>query len=335
VDGGYTQQDVVEVARALTGWTIRPPRPEDERAARLARRVIGDGEPGEFLFRPDVHDAGEKRVLGHTLRAGRGVEDGEEVLDIVARHPSTATHIARTLVIRFVSDSPPPALVERAAATFRLTDGDIREVVRTIVTSPEFFSREAFRAKVKSPFEVVVSALRALGAAPDTTPRTAAVVALLGQPLFGHQAPDGYPETGASWMNTGAILNRINFGMAVAAGRVPGASLARWPQAAALRDAPREAQVDGVVAAMLGGAVSAETRQILMSGENPLLAALPADSALVEPADAEAREMDGARDGRGARRGMGRARPFGAPPELTGLAQVVGLALGAPEFQRR
>ena len=137
-------------------------------------------------------------MLGHKLAAGRGIEDGEEVLDIVARHPATAHFIATKLARRFVSDSPPPALVERAAATFTRTDGDIREVVRTILTSPEFFSHAAYRAKVKSPFEVVVSALRALGAEPDTTLRTAQMIAPLGEPIFGHQAPNGWPETGES-----------------------------------------------------------------------------------------------------------------------------------------
>ena len=180
--------------------------------------------------------------------AGRGIEDGEEVLDIVARHPATARFIARKLAVRFVSDDPPPALVDRAARTFLPTDGDIRETVRTIVTSPEFFSRAAYRAKVKSPFELVASALRAVGARPDTTPRSAQVVAFLGAPIFGHQAPNGWPETGDAWMNAGAILNRINFGLALAGGRLPGASVAQWPEAERLRGASREQQVDAVIA---------------------------------------------------------------------------------------
>jgi uncharacterized protein (DUF1800 family) len=336
VDGGYTQQDIIEVARAFTGWTIAPPR-------------LGGGS----LFRPETHDAGPKTVLGHKLPFGRGVEDGEDVLDIVARHPATAHFIALKLARRFVSDTPPAELVDRAAATFTRTDGDIREVVRTIVTSPEFFSRAAWRAKVKSPFEVVVSAVRAMGAEPDLTPRTAQVVNRLGQPLFGHQAPNGWPETGEAWMNTGAILNRINFGLAVAAGRLPGVTLDRWGPAAALRDTTREAQVDGVVAAILGGAVSPDTRAVMLSGEHPLLAAgrLPADSAMAMGADSAGvpdmmapDDPPGRPDRRDARRLMRDAalRPnarggpaFGPLPALSGLAQVLGLALGSPEFQRR
>ena len=322
VDGGYTQQDVIEVARAFTGWTTEGPR-----------------RGGDFVFRPQAHDAGDKTVLGHRLRAGRGIEDGEQVLDLLARHPATARFIATKLARRFVSDDPPEALVARAAETFRRTDGDIREVVRTIVTSPEFFSRAAWRAKVKSPFETVVSAARALGAEPDPTPRTAQAIARLGQPVFGRQAPDGWPETGGEWMNTGAILGRINFGLAVAADRLPGARLARWPEGAKLAHAPRDARVDGVIRALLGGDVSPDTRAILRAGSNPLLAAAPdaavdvLDDSLPAQDAAEPETMPARVPGEGRR--MSRRSPMDRVPELEGFAQVVGLALGAPEFQRR
>jgi uncharacterized protein (DUF1800 family) len=287
VDGGYTQSDVIDVARAFTGWSI-------------------DRPTGTFVFRPAVHDAEPKVVLGHTLAAGRGLQDGEDVLDIVARHPATAHYIARKLCVRFVSDAPPSALVERAAATFTRTDGDIRQVMWTILTSPEFFSRAAYRSKVKTPFEVVVSATRALDAAPDTTPRTAQIIARLGEPIFGHQAPNGYAETGEAWINTGAILSRINFGLAVAADRIPGTSVARWPVAVQLATVPREAQVDGVIAALLGGDASPDTRRILLSGNHPFLAAARADTSAMT-----------------------------ADSDPKGFAQIVGLAIGAPEFQRR
>ncbi|MDQ3949965.1 MAG: DUF1800 domain-containing protein [Gemmatimonadota bacterium] len=313
VDGGYTQQDVVEVARALTGWSI-------------------DQRQGAFVFRPAIHDADEKLVLGHRLPGGRGVEDGEQVLDILARHPATARHVARKLAIRFVSDSPPPELVARAAETYRRTDGDIRAVVRTIVTSPEFFSRAAYRSKVKSPFELVTSALRVMSAAIDTTPRTAQIVARLGQPIFGRQTPDGWPESGAEWMNAGAILNRINFGLALAAGRVPGATLDRWPHATSLTSAGREAQVGGVVRMVLGGEASPETWTILRSGENPLAGRASADTA--DTMDTMSASDTAARDARA--RGMrADVRALGRPVALEGLPQVIGLALGAPEFQRR
>lgn len=322
VDGGYTQKDVIEVARALTGWSIDP-------------------REGTFVFRPQMHDAGEKVVLGHKIPSGHGIEDGEEVLDILARHPSTAHFITTKLVRHFVSDSAPPALVNRCAAVFRTTDGDIRETVRCIVTSPEFFSRAAYRAKVKTPFEVVASGLRAMGAVPDTTPRSAQVVARLGQPIFGRQTPDGWPDRGDAWMNTGAIMNRINFGLALAAGQLPGASLANWPYAATLRSADRAAQVDAVVSSILGGHISPETRNILMSGDNPLLRTLSSDSSAADPMmpspdDEMAPPAGGA--GRIGKNGLARRNggsPLNRPVNLDGLGQVVGLALGSPEFQRR
>jgi uncharacterized protein (DUF1800 family) len=344
VDGGYTQQDVINVARALTGWSIE--RPRENRQGREDEQ-----DTSGFVFHPQLHDAGPKVVLGQALAEGRGIEDGEEVLDILARSPSTAHFIATKLCRRFVSDSPPPALVERAAATFIRTDGDIRQVLWTILTSPEFFSRAAFRTKVKSPFELVVSALRAMDAEPDTTPRTAQLIGRMGEPIFGHQAPNGYPETGESWMNTGAILNRINFGLAVAANRVPGATLNHWPDAVALASAPRAAQVDTVVNDILGGSVSPDTRAILMSGDHPLLAAMTRDQTAVDGTDrANGRtsapdsgdptgDVMAAMDASGgdmmdARRRRQARGAAGVPP-LQGLAQVVGLALGAPEFQRR
>ena len=203
VDGGYTQRDVIEVARALTGWSIDP-------------------REGAFVFRPAIHDAEEKTVLGFRLSALRGIEDGEQVLDILARHPSTARHITRKLVVRFVSDSPPPALVDRCAAVFSRSDGDIRETLRCVITSPEFFSNAAFRAKVKTPLELVASALRATGASVDNTPRGAQIVARLGQPIFGRQTPDGWPDRADDWINAGAMVNRVNFGLALASARVPG-----------------------------------------------------------------------------------------------------------------
>lgn len=321
VDGGYTQDDVINVARALTGWTFLPARPQrqqveeamtarggrlgDRARARLARRVADRlPEPGAFWFNPALHDAGEKLILGRRFKAGRGLEEGEEVLDLVARHPATARHIATKLVRRFVSDDPPEELVDLAAETFTRTDGDLREVLRAILTSDAFFADAAFRAKVKTPFEVVVSALRALDAAPDPTPRTAQVVATLGQPIYGRQTPDGWPDVAEEWMGTGAILNRINFGMLVGANRLPGARATAWPGAEALVTADRAAQVDAVIAVFLGGRVSPETREILISGRNPLAGDAPPEG----------------------------ERPI---PPLQGLAQVVGLAIGSPEFQRR
>ena len=205
VDGGYTQRDVTEVARAFTGWTIQNPR-------------MG----GEFKFEPRIHDRGEKMVLGHVIKAGGGEGDGEEVLDILAKHPSTARFIATKLVRRFVNDTPPPALVDRVAERFRATDGDLREVMRTILTSPEFLAPDAYRAKVKTPFEFVVSAVRAIGAdVADAMPLVRATQQL-GMPLYQCQPPTGYKDTADAWVNTGALVGRMNFAVQLTSGKMPG-----------------------------------------------------------------------------------------------------------------
>ncbi|HXY29434.1 MAG TPA: DUF1800 domain-containing protein [Gemmatimonadaceae bacterium] len=290
VNGGYTQADVVNVARAFTGWTVQDP-----------------ARGNEFDFLPERHDADPKLVLGTALPAGRGIEDGEQVLDILARHPSTATFISTKLVRQFVSDSAPPALVARTAETYRRTDGDIRECLRTIFTSPEFFSRAAYRHKVKPPLELVLSLRRVVSAFPDTTLRTSQVIAHLGEPLFGRVSPDGYPTDAAAWLNTGAVLNRINLGITAIGGAVPGASIERWPLAVGLLGQPLDVQVDGVIASILEGEASADTRHILIAGENPLV---PSPQG-------------------------GMATPAPAPGGRPSLPMLVGLALGAPEFQWR
>lgn len=194
VDGGYTQKDVQEVARAFTGWTIANPR-------------LG----GTFRFEPRMHDDGDKVVLGHKIRSGGGKKDGDQVLDILAKHPATARFIATKLARRFVADEPPKTLVDRAAQRFRETDGDLREVVRTIVTSPEFFAAESYRAKVKTPFEFVVSAVRATGSDVRNPQLLVGAVRNLGMPLYGSQPPTGYSDKAEAWVNSGALLNRMNF----------------------------------------------------------------------------------------------------------------------------
>jgi uncharacterized protein (DUF1800 family) len=204
VDGGYTQHDVTEVARAFTGWTIDRPR-----------------QGGSFTFDPRRHDNGQKAVLGHVIKAG-GERDGEEVLDILAKHPSTAHFIATKLARRFVSDTPPPALVDRVAARFRDTNGDLREVMRTLLTSPEFFAADAYHAKVKTPFEFVVSAVRATDAEVHDARALVRQVAELGEPLYQCQPPTGYKDTADAWVNTGALVGRMNFGLALAGNKMRG-----------------------------------------------------------------------------------------------------------------
>jgi uncharacterized protein (DUF1800 family) len=205
VDGGYTQKDVIEVARAFTGWTI--------------------DRDGNFRFVPALHDAGEKIVLGHTIKAGGGIDDGEKVLDIIASHPSTAHHISFELAERLVSDEPPPALVDRAAARFRETNGDLREVVKTIVTSPEFVAPAVRDAKFKTPFELVVSAVRTTGATVSDARAFVQTLQQLGEPLYMCQPPTGYHDTADAWVSAGGLVTRMNFATRLASGNMPGVTL--------------------------------------------------------------------------------------------------------------
>jgi uncharacterized protein (DUF1800 family) len=213
VDGGYTQQDIIEVARAFTGWTIERPGAQRGRGragggAATPQMDLAGG--GEFRFAPALHDSRRKVVLGSTIEAGGGVDDGEKVLDILAAHPSTARHIATKLVRRFVSDTPPETLVTRVAERFRQTKGDLRETVRAVITSDEFFALESRRAKVKTPLEFVVSAVRTTGRnVPDARPLMRALQQL-GMPLYMCQPPTGYEDTAEAWISAGALVTRMN-----------------------------------------------------------------------------------------------------------------------------
>jgi uncharacterized protein (DUF1800 family) len=205
------------------------------------------------VFEPRIHDNGRKLVLGHVISGG-GEHDGEQVLDILARHPATAHFIATKLVRKFVSDDPPAELVDRAAARFRETDGDIREVVRTIITSPEFFAAGTYRAKVKTPFEFVVSTVRATGSDVQNAAPLAQSIRQLGEPLYMCQPPTGYADRADAWVNTGALLNRMNFAVQLVGGRIRGIE----PSGLALDSAAaaRDQLVGGVLAADLSTATS-------------------------------------------------------------------------------
>jgi len=236
VDGGYTQKDVTEVARAFTGWTIENPR-----------------RGGGFRFAPALHDDGEKVVLGHRIKAGGGERDGEDVLDIVASQPSTARFISSKLARRFVSDNPPEALVDQMASTFRKTDGDLRAVMTVLLTSKEFLSPEVERVKIKNPFEFVVSSLRATGAGIEDARPLVRAMQQLGMPLYQCQPPTGYKDSADTWVNTGALVNRMNVALTLTSGRTPGVSVPATAEPAAL----------------VGGDVSDTTRATIAKAQSP------------------------------------------------------------------
>jgi uncharacterized protein (DUF1800 family) len=218
VDGGYTQQDVTELARILTGWTMVPEQPRRRRVVDgMDNTASGHGD-SIFGFDPERHDNGTKNWLGNTVPP-RGQMEGEFALDVLARHPATARHIAFKLARRFVADEPPPPLVGRLAQRFLDTDGDLRAVMQALVDSPEF--RDTRSAKFKTPYQYVMSAVRASGIVTTNVKPLMAQLTQLGQPLYGCQTPDGYHDTEADWLNPNAITQRVNFATALASGKLP------------------------------------------------------------------------------------------------------------------
>jgi uncharacterized protein (DUF1800 family) len=226
VDGGYTQKDVTEAARVLTGWTVYPMNENAKNFInrfnpdQLARR--GFVHEGDFLFNANRHDKGEKMVLGHVFPAGGGYDEGVDLLEMLAHHPSTAQFVCRKIAVRFVSDDPPQSLIDKMAKTFLSKDGDIRQVLITMVESPEFWSPAAVREKTKSPFELAIGAVRSLHAEVDQPYPLYTWITRMGEKKYYYQAPTGFPDKGAYWINTGSLLNRMNFGLALAEGQIAG-----------------------------------------------------------------------------------------------------------------
>jgi uncharacterized protein (DUF1800 family) len=300
VDGGYTQKDVQEVARCFTGWTIQKPN-----------------EEGLFLFRPGAHDDGEKIVLGHRIPAGGGISDGERVLDILATHPSTAGLIATKLARRFISDEPPQSVIDRAAKVFLKTDGSIRETLRAIITSPEFFSAATYRAKVRTPFEYVVAALRALNAQTEVDPALVDWTRRMGQQVFGRLTPDGYPDRAEQWMAPGSMLERFNFANALATNRIKGT---RIDISRLLSDGDDARSVaNHLTRALLMDDLSPQTRQALanISQKIPTVCAPNVSVKGVSYASEKDKE----------------AKP--AQPCVAEIAEEITILIGSPEFQRR
>src|SRR5262249_41732406 len=238
------QKDVQEAARVLTGWGIEPP-------------ARGAG----FTFRDWAHDYGEKTVLGMRFPSGRGREEGVELLRMLARHPATMLHVTTQLCQRLVSDDPPAATIEAGVAAWKRSSGSIREVVRAIVSTPEFWSAARARAKFKTPLEFVVSSIRAVGGTVGTDPGPAHAVARLGQPLYPHPGPTGYTESEAAWANSSALFERMNVAVALAAGRLPGVTVDLDPLVP-VSDDPEQV-LDRVDRVLLSGEMTQHSREVI------------------------------------------------------------------------
>lgn len=327
VDGGYTQKDVQEVARCFTGWTICDPRGV---SARVAPQMADNA--GKFYFNPRLHDDGEKVVLGHKIPSGGGINDGLIVLDILARHPSTAKFIATKLATKFVTDNPSASLVDRIATAYTKSDGDIRETLRSIFTAPEFISPDTYRAKIKTPFELAVSAVRTLGGETNGSPGFHEWISRMGEPIYGYQAPTGYPDTAEDWVNTGALLERLNFGLALANNRIPGTrvNLDRFAKDGKSASADRALTIERFLEVLLQGDVSANTKQTLLK---QLAEPLPEPTAKNDAPNAMDDTSDfGPGDAPRGRRQLARV-DFGKIDSE--MVKIVGLILGSPEFQRQ
>ena len=282
VNGGYTQQDVTELARVLTGWTLEEPR-----------------RGGGYVFRPLRHEPGNKTVLGHIFHQD-GEHEGEAALTMLASQPATARFISTKLAQRFVSDTPPAALVDAMARTFAESDGDIRAVLRTMLSAPEFWDPKQYRAKVKTPLEFTVSALRATGAEITSTQSVTAALNRMGMPLYGAQPPTGYSMRAEYWVNSGALLSRMNFAVALATGKLAGIRVDTEKLAGPSTNA--EEALRALEQTLIAGGISAQTHQAIVGQLN--------DSLL-------------------------RGRKPDDSSETVNQGVLAGLILGSPEFQRR
>ncbi|MBK8809786.1 MAG: DUF1800 domain-containing protein [Acidobacteria bacterium] len=337
VDGGYTQQDIIEVAKAFTGWTIADPRgyrsaaaneikgQENRRLERLQRMagVPDDLESGEFYFNDRLHEKGAKNVLGQKIDNG-GIKDGLKVIDILVSHPSTARFIARKLAVKFVSDKPDEQLVTRVAKAFQDSNGDIKTTLKALFNDREFFAAENYRAKIKTPFELAISAIRTIGAETNGSPAVVAMLQKLGEVPYGYQAPTGYPDTAEDWVNTGALLERLNFSVALASNRIPGTrvDLKRFESVS------KTTILEKTLETVLDSDVSASTKQTLMKQIEQPLPDVKAPNEIDE--ELELSNMRG--QGQGNRNRQTRLLPPSGNPEVF---KIVSLVLGTPEFQRQ
>lgn len=350
VDGGYTQQDVTQAARVLTGWTVTPMGAYGGNGAMMMGHFANAGKngadargnvrEGDFMFAANRHDNGEKTVLGKKFGPEGGYQEGVDLLEMLAHHPSAAKFITRKIAVRFVSDIPPQSLLDKMAKTFLKKDGSIREVLITMVNSPEFWSPAALREKTKSPFELAISSVRALHAQIGQPYQLYAWANKMGQKLYAYQAPTGFPDKGQYWINTGALLSRMNFGLALAAQRIPGVKI----DLPALNnhhepESPAAALATYSKLMMPERNLTSAIKQLTPMLNQPQLDKKVNEAAgqTAAPAQQDAGQnmmMADAGVG-GGRRRFGNNNNMQIKGDNSMLAQVVGIIVGSPEFQRR
>ncbi len=331
VGSGYTQNDVVEVAKALTGWTVSDPRGYQQTNRILReqgadpnnkrmRTVRNDNGTGNFFFNERTHVKGPKHILGRTIDSG-GVNDGLAVMELLVAQPATAKFIARKLAVRFVNDDPDEAYVGRIAKAFQESKGDIKTTLRALFLDPEFFATQNYRSKIKTPFELAISSVRALDADTNASPAFIGLLNKLGEVPYGYLAPTGYSDRSEDWVNTGALLERLNFAVAIASNRIPGTRV----DLAAYKKGDPKAVLNSAISEILNGEVSPQTRTML---EKQMAQALPEPKPGIEPTSAEEQPI------RGRGRVANQTRLKGPSGDPT-VFKAVSLVLGSPEFQRQ
>jgi len=338
VDNGYTQNDIIEVAKCFTGWTIADPQgyrrvaaldiegKDNRQLAKLQRMpgVPDDLDSGEFFFNPGLHEGGPKMVMGQKIDEG-GMKDGLKVIDMLVDSPYTAKFIARKLANKFVSDKPSDALVQRVADAFHSSHGDIKTTLKALFTDKEFFAPENYRSKIKTPYELAISSIRALGGDTNGSPAFLAMLNKLGEVPYGYQAPTGYPDKAEDWVNTGALLERLNYAIAVASNRIPGTHVDLKPFAST----DKTQILNKAVEEILNGEISPVTKATLLKQIQQPLPEVKAGG----DADDSAMVATNMREGQqGARGRQARLLEPSGDPEVF---KVVSLVLGTPEFQRQ
>jgi len=358
VDGGYTQQDVTQAARVLTGWTVYPLGTYGVGGMMQQLAKIGGEEQmkargfmhdGDFLFAENRHDTGDKTVLGKHF-GNDGYQEGVDLLNMLAHHNSTAKFITRKIAVRFVNDAPAQSLLDKMVKTFKDKDGDIREVMITMASAPEFWSKDALREKTKSPFELVMSSVRGLNATISQPYQLYSWANKMGQKMYAYQAPTGFPDKGQYWINTGALLNRMNFGLALASQRIPGVKI----DLAALNnhhepESPEAALSIYSKLVMPERNLDATIKQLTPMLNDPNLGKKISDAAEKAAPAAQPDMTGGGQDmmmanggnqpDREPKRNFNKKNGYQAVTNVNGnntmLAQVVGIIVGSPEFQRR
>jgi uncharacterized protein (DUF1800 family) len=352
VGGGYTQKDVIEVAKCFTGWTIARPY------GGKGYRGSVEGVQGEFVFDPARHEGGTKIVLGHTIEEG-GMNEGLEVLHILATSPATAKFVSTKLAVRFVSDTPPASLIDKMSATFLKSDGDIKAVMSTMFHAPEFWSPTVYRAKVKTPIEFMASALRASDASVGNPIALVQAMGGLGMPIYGMQTPNGYSWKSDEWVSSNALVSRMNFALVLSSGRVPGAKM-NWPQVlgdssdATVVTSPTPKTERKLENAILGEPAGTHTRATVLANYNDPTVQKQAAQSFAKTADsananmsssgsmtsteiggkAKMKQVDAAAL-YGKKGGGGYGQQFLADKPETPLDTMAGLLMGSPDFQRR